>query len=233
MTTDARNVFDMKKWPLSFRKLVEADAHAARSWRRLTEAGVDPYHLTWLLALSCEFSGNPASALIEDIRTEMLGQVRKALKLADRLETNVEELRDFVSELPEGLLGKMTEGTNQLRQSAHDARRLVSKHKLNTTFFFAWLITSIQESTGSPRFRDVVNLLAWAYVTYGQEMPDIGEEALRKTYSRFKKESPLKELIRPQARTKLLLMAAIFIVFTLLTSDTLSKSFSSTESKST
>jgi hypothetical protein len=145
MTTGIKDGFDLKEWTSRFRGLVDADAHASRSWRFLTEAGVDSEQLCGLLALACDFSGNPASKLIENLRSDLLREARNALKLAARLEADREALRGYGSDLPEGLIEILAEAVSRIRVCVTDARKLFSKHKMNTTFFLALLIASVQE----------------------------------------------------------------------------------------
>jgi hypothetical protein len=95
ITPGIKNEFDFKEWTSQFRNIVDADAHASRSWRTLTEAGVDPTQLSGLLAFACDFSGNPASMLIEQLRADVLQEARNVLKLAARLETDREALGSF------------------------------------------------------------------------------------------------------------------------------------------
>jgi hypothetical protein len=224
MTTRVKNEFDFKEWTSQFRNLVDADAHASRSWRTLTKAGVDPKQLSGLLAFACDFSGNPASKLIEQLRTDVLQEARNVLKLAVRLETDRESLVSFDSDLPEGLLEKMAEAANRLRASAKEARRLISKHKMNTTFFLAWLITSIQETVGSPRYREVSLLLECAYSAYGQEIPLIGEDSLRKTHVRFMKVNPFNRWVSPDGKRNLLHAAVLLYIVQLAESGSFLKS---------
>src|ERR1700677_3485892 len=92
MKRDKGDEFSFEDWTSRFRGFVDTDRHSSRSWKSLIEAGVDPYELSALLAFGCEFSGNPASELIEDFRSNALKQARDSLKLATRLDADREAL---------------------------------------------------------------------------------------------------------------------------------------------
>jgi hypothetical protein len=80
----------------------------------------------------------------------------------------------------------------------------------------AWLISEVEEKSNKPRYRHVANLLAAAYIAHGQPHPDIGEEALRKTYSRFRKSNPLAQFMQPDGKRALQWMALIVVVLALI-----------------
>jgi hypothetical protein len=205
--------FDLKEWTARFRELVELDGHTRTGWQTLTGAGVDPQQLSSFLAFACDFDGSPASGLTEQVRMTALQEAKDASKLADRLQADCTELQEYRSELPDGLLEKLSEATDRLRTSAKELRVTFSKHKVNPNFFLALLINHVQERTGSPRYREISLLLECAHVAFGQGIPLISEESLRKTYSRFMKVNPFRNLVSPEGRRNMLF--ALFILFIL------------------
>jgi hypothetical protein len=199
-------------------ELVEADAYASRSWRDLLSDGANAEELTILFALSCDLPENPAAEFMEQLRLEGIREAQKALKLAKRLDEDRELLSDFRSSLPNEVLEQMQETGSMLRNSANEAREWISRHNLNTTFFLAWLVSSLKEKVGSPRYREVATLMKYAYAAYGRDDFDIGEEALRKTYSRFMKDRPLAKVLTPEGKRNIVLVAAIVALFRLVRS---------------
>jgi hypothetical protein len=164
--------------------------------------------------------------LIELLRSWAIEDIQTCLKLAGRLEQDRKDLESFKSDLPEALLEKMDEAARQLRTSVSEVREFVTRHKLNTNFFLAWLLDSVKEATGTPKYREVSILLECAYAAFGQPMPFIGEEALRKTYTRYKKENPYAGLLTADGKRNLLWGVLILAVLLVITSDTFVESLS-------
>lgn len=218
MTETHKANFDFEVWIERFRGIVKRDAHAARSWQAMTEAGADPDRLGALFAFACDLPESPAFRLIELLRSNALQEARSALSLAARLDSDREALNRFNSSLPEGLIEKLTDAAKVLRDSAFEARKMFSKHKMKTSFFLSWLITSVQEQTKSPRYGDVSTLLECAHVAYGHEMPIIGEEAVRKVHARFMKDSPFRELLTAEGKNYLFIIGVIYSAFHFLQS---------------
>jgi hypothetical protein len=157
--------------------------------------------------------------LIESLRSACLEEIQQGLKLAGRLEQDRKDLEAFKSDLPEALLEKIDEAAQRLRASANELREFVTRHKLNTNFFLAWLLDSVKESAGGPKYLEVSTLLQYAYAAYGQPMPIIGEEALRKTYTRFKKENPYAGLLTDDGKRNLLFGVVIWAIVSAFASD--------------
>ena len=103
---------------------------------------------------------------------------------------------------------------------------MFSRHKMNTTFFLAWLINSVQQKTGTPHYNDLSVLLECAHIAYGHEMPFIGEEAVRKTYTRFMRDSPFRDLLTPQSKQNLLIVGVIFLLVQFMQSGQFIETFS-------
>jgi hypothetical protein len=211
MTQEQEMDFDLKEWTARFREIVDLDGHARTGWQALTGAGVDPQQLSSLLAFACDFDGSPASRLIEQVRMVALQEAKDASKLADRLQADCTELQEYRSELPDGLLEKLSEATDRLRSSAKEVQGVFSKHKVNPNFFLVLLINHVREITGSPRYREISLLLECAHVAFRQDIPLISEESLRKTYGRFMKDNPFRNLVSPEGRRNMLF--ALFILF--------------------
>lgn len=205
-------------WNARFQQLVAQNEHACRSWKALTEVGINPLTLSGLLAASCECRDNPVSELIETWRSGALAEAEKAMRLARRIEEDRDGLMEIGATLPDAFSEQLTGVSSDLRASAMEIRSLFSKHKANTNFFLAWLVSSVHQQTGSPRYKEVSILLDYAYVAYGEDMPLKGEEALRKTYSRYMKENPFAELLSPEGKRKMLFFGLILVLFELLKS---------------
>ena len=197
-------------WKQRFREVIAVDHRARRSLEALKERGCDPDEITGLLALSCAFDGNPVFRAIEKMRAHIARHTTEALRLAKRLEDDCGMLKEFSPPLPESTLDKMSEAVVLLRSEANVLRTLFSKHKLNTGFFLSWLISSVEEKTGTPRYREVSYLLECAYSAYGKESPFIGEEALRKMHRHFIRTSPFKGLMSAEGKRNVLFFSVIF-----------------------
>jgi hypothetical protein len=233
MAEASKAEFDLNEWAARFRGVVNSDGHAARSWEALRNAGVDPDQICNLFAFACDVDNSPVFRLIEELRSHSLREVKSALRLAARLDSDREVLNSYRSDLPEGLPEKIEEGANRLRDSALEVRKMFSRHKMNTTFFLAWLINFIQERTGTPHYKDVSILLECAHVAYGREMPIIGEEAVRKAYTRFMQDSPFRGLLTPESKKNFLIAAAIFVAIQFLQSGQVPKPSSPPQSTDT
>ncbi len=218
MATTPVPEFELKEWTARFHTIVDRDLHASRSWKSLRKAGVDADAIVTFFALACDVPECLGLRLLEELRSHTLRGARNALRLSARLKADGEALTSYRSDLPNGLLEQMAEGATRLENAALEARKMFSRHKMNTSFFLSWLISSIQEETGSPRYRDVAILLECAYTAYGREMPVISEEALRKTHTRFMKTNPFRGLLDSEARSNLLFAAVIFVVIQALES---------------
>jgi hypothetical protein len=156
--------------------------------------------LSGLLRFACNSAGNPARKLIEGFRRESLAELRSALRLADRLEADREALLEHGREWPEGLIDGLAEAVERIRTEVKETKVLLAPRTLNPKMLQAWLITSIQEATGSPHYREVARLLDCAYLAHGEEPKDAGEDALRKAHSRFMRDNPLRGLVSPEGK---------------------------------
>jgi hypothetical protein len=216
MNFESLKNFDDEAWTARFKAIVASDGHALRSWRTLTEAGVDAEELASFLALYCNVPDGPGSQLVEEIRTVAIDGAKRAAALAGRLEADRVALGEFSSSLPATLLDEMAEAANKLRSSANDTRSEFSKHKANTTFFLAWLVNSVVETTGNPHYTELSYLVECAYAAFGVEEPLITVESLRKSYARFKADNPFASLATPEGRTNVVLAMAFVAVIKLV-----------------
>jgi hypothetical protein len=231
MARDSQAKFNLNEWSARFRSIVDSDGHASRSWKALSNAGADPGRICNLFALACDVDDSPAFLFIEELRSYLLREAKSSLSLAARLKSDREALEYYHSDLPDGLLENMAEGAKRLQDSALEVRKMFSRHKMKTTFFVAWLITSVQERTGAPHYKELSTLLECAHVAYGHEMPMIGEEGVRKAYTRFMQNSPFRGLLTPESKKNMLIAAVILAAVQYLQSGEALK-FSSPQGKS-
>lgn len=190
------------EWHPRFLACLEQDPGANAAWNSLTMAGIDAATLTGLLCLACESPSNPAWKLIEVFRRESLAEARNAVRLADRLEADREALLALGMDWPDGLIDGLKAAVEHIRTEVKETKALLAPRTLNPKMLQAWLITSIQEETGSPHYREVARLLDCAYLAHGEEPNDAGEEALRKAHSRFMRGNPLRGLVSPEGKRK-------------------------------
>jgi hypothetical protein len=101
---------------------------------------------------------------------------------------------------PVGLIDGLTAAAERIRTEAKESKTFLAPRTLNAKALQAWLITSIQEVTGTPRYREVARLLDCSYLAHGDEPKDAGEDALRKAHSRFIRENPLRGLVSPEGK---------------------------------
>ena len=200
METEIGTIKSQQEWQPRFLACIEQAPGAKAAWNSLTAAGVDAGVLSGLLRLACNSAGNPARKLIEGFRRESLTEARNTLRLADRLEADREALLALGKDWPDGLIDGLAEAFERIRAEVKEAQTLLAPRTLNTKTIQAWLITSIQEATGSPHYREVARLLDCAYLAHGEEPKDAGEEALRKSHSRFMRENPLRGLVSPDGK---------------------------------
>jgi hypothetical protein len=218
MTNQANITFEFNRWTSQFEKVVDSDLRATSCRRSLVEADIDPRQLSFLLAHSCKFEGNPASQFFNQWRTQAKDEIRRALRLADRLDEDREALLGFRSKQSEPVLAMMEESARSLRQSAHESRDLCKKTVLNSDLVLIWLIHEVQETTGRPHYKELSILLDCAYSAYGEEMPMLSEETLRKAYQRFQRDSPLKEMLSSNGKQMILITAFIWLMATFIQS---------------
>lgn len=200
METESGTRKSQGEWQPRFLAYVEQDPGAKAAWNSLTTAGVEATMLSGLLRLACNSAGNPAQQLIEEFRRESLAELRNALRLADRLSVDREALLEHGRDWPKGLIDGLAEAVERIRTEVKETRALLAPRTLNPKMLQAWLITSIQEATGSPHYREVARLLDCAYLAHGEEPKDAGEDALRKAHSRFMRDNPLRGLVSPDGK---------------------------------
>jgi hypothetical protein len=218
-----KDEFDFKAWSTQFNKLVDSDLHASRSWRRIRGLGIKKGSLMVLLSLSCDFKESPGYGALAWVQTEGLNKAREATRLAKRLREGVAGTIDFAGtkSQPEVVehLQKLIE---ELQSGSKELRQVFSKRLFNPSIFLAWLLSDIEEKCGRPNYRDVAALLEMAYVAHGEEMRYVGEEAIRKTYRRFKQRSPYASLIGPESKRNIVLVLFIVVILHVLATGKLS-----------
>jgi hypothetical protein len=211
------NEIDLKNWSVRFREFVDNDTHARNCRDTLKTLGIDPEEVSGLLALCCQFEGNPAVTFIEKLRVQALRESRNALKLAARLEADRDMLKAHSTLLPDSFLTSMQQVENRLRADASEVQTLFSKHKLNTSLFLSWLFSSIEQKTGSPHYREISFLLECAYLAYGEDGPFVGEEALRKMHRRFMRTNPFRDWMSPEGKMWMVIGGLIVYILKYLT----------------
>jgi hypothetical protein len=212
MNTESGARKSRDEWQARFLVRLEQDPSANAAWKSLTVAGVDAAMLSGLLSLTCDVSDNPALKLIESFRRESLAEARSAVRLADRMEADREELLAWGKGWPDGLIDGLATAVERIRTEVKEMREIVTPRILNSKTLMAWLITSIQETTGSPHYREIARLRDCAYLAYGGEPKEAGEEALRKAHSRFMRNNPLRGLVSPKGKRNVQLALLGFIV---------------------
>jgi hypothetical protein len=209
--------FNDAEWRTSFNEFVQNDIQASRSWNELIGVGIDADTLAGLLALCCDFEGSPGYELLDPLLKPDAREIRTMRSLADQLNATSNALLGILADKADrDLVAKLNATAASLQSSIADAETLFPKRTLNPGFFLAWLISELEEKSKKPHYRHVANLLAPAYMAHGQPHPDIGEEALRKTYSRFRKSNPLAQFIRPEGKRTLQWMVLVVVVLALI-----------------
>jgi hypothetical protein len=209
--------FNDEHWRASFNGLLKRDIQASRSWSELIGVGIDADTLAGLLALCCDFKGSPGYELLGPLLKPDAREIRAMLGLADQLNATSNALLGILGDKADrDLVAKLNATAASLRSSIADAETLFSKRTLNPGFFLAWLISDLEEKSRKPHYRHVANLLAPAYMAHGQPHPDIGEEAIRKMYGRFRKSNPLARFITPEGKRALPWVALVVVVLALI-----------------
>lgn len=209
--------FNDAEWRTSFDEFVQSDIRASRSWSELIGVGIDADSLAGLLALSCDFKGSPGYKLLDPLLKPDAREIRTMRGLADQLDATSNALLGILADKADrDLVAKLNATAASLRSSIADAETLFPKRTLNPGFFLAWLISELEEKSKKPHYRHVANLLAPAYLAHGQPHPDIGEEALRKTYGRFRKSNPLSQFIQPEGKRTLQWVVLVGVVLALI-----------------
>jgi hypothetical protein len=183
-----RPELDFGAWKIQFDARLRKDRHAARSWRRLSDANLDMESVGGQLWLACDFERSPGYQFTLSMGSAFKDQARRADRLAKRLAEDVEDIKTVCgSSAPPDLLAKLVILADELDSSAKTLRKRASKRFLNPSFFLAAVIKDVREKTNRSFYGELSCLLDAAYEAHGQEPPALGADALRKFYQRYVK----------------------------------------------
>jgi hypothetical protein len=177
---------DFDDWKLKFDGVLRTDLHAARSWKRLADAGMDMEEVSRLLWLVCDFEGSPGYQIIYQLGGLYTARAIEGRRLAKRLEDDANRIKAFSGQTAKSkLTEELTAVVRELREFDRLVRDQFSARKLSPTVFREWLIRRVKEKTKRSFYKELSFLLDAAYEAYKKEPPALGADALRKSYKRF------------------------------------------------
>jgi hypothetical protein len=210
---------DFDAWKARLDTCLREDRHVARSWKRLSDAGLDMEEVSGLLWLACDFEGGPGYEFISSMGGLFKQQAKEAKRLARRLAEDAKAIKALCGDTAQGeLLIKLEALINELQTLEKDLRRRFSKRTLNPTIYRSFLIRELKQKTKRSFYKELSFLLDAAYEAHGQDPPSLGGDALRKSYQRYVENPPKDDPFGSDPAAALVAVLILGIIGTFLKS---------------